>query len=53
MIPLLVAYVLSFNVIFSASSPGFYKVFAYIPADGADREHGRIRDRRRSASARW
>ena len=30
-IPLLVAYILSFNVIFSASSPGFYKVFAYIP----------------------
>jgi len=30
-IPLLVAYVLSFNVIFSASSPGFYKVLAYIP----------------------
>jgi len=30
-IPLLVAYVLSFNVIFSASGPGFYKVLAYIP----------------------
>ena len=30
-IPLLVAYILSFNVIFSASSPPFYKVFAYIP----------------------
>jgi ABC-2 type transport system permease protein len=30
-IPLLVAYILSFNVIFSASGPGFYKVLAYIP----------------------
>jgi ABC-2 type transport system permease protein len=30
-IPLLVAYVLSFNVIFSAAGPGFYKVLAYIP----------------------
>ena len=30
-IPLLVAYVLSFNVIFSASGPGFYKALAYIP----------------------
>jgi ABC-2 type transport system permease protein len=30
-IPLLVGYILSFNVIFSASGPGFYRVFAYFP----------------------
>jgi ABC-2 type transport system permease protein len=30
-IPLLIAYILSFNVIFSASGGGFYKVLAYIP----------------------
>jgi ABC-2 type transport system permease protein len=30
-IPLLVAYVLSFNVIFSASGSGFYHVLAFIP----------------------
>lgn len=31
MIPLLIAYILSFNVLFSATAGGFYKVLAYIP----------------------